>query len=72
MIELQDIDDQKTYAYYDSFSIGPGAEGYTLNQLGEYNGSAGDSLRSSVNQPFNTFDTGSVAGGWWNQEDGNR
>ena len=62
----------KFYAQYDNFKISTEEDGYTLH-VGQYNGTAGDSLFISNGAKFSAKDTDYVAGtcanglqgGWW-------
>ncbi|XP_070581568.1 fibrinogen-like protein A [Ptychodera flava] len=80
-IELEDWDGNSTYAEYDLFRIGDEASNYAL-WLGEYSGTAGDSMRYHVKAQFSTKDKdndeassccacafGRGRGGWWYYED---
>lgn len=79
-IELESFDNQKRYARYDNFKIGSADEEYALKSLGEYSGTAGDSLEINVSQNFSTYDhdrdSDSIncalqfSGGWWFEECG--
>ncbi|KFB47910.1 AGAP011197-PA-like protein [Anopheles sinensis] len=45
LIEIKDFDGTYRYAHYEDFSIGNEYEQYVLKNLGEYKGTAGDSLK---------------------------
>lgn len=47
---------EKTYADYATFSIGSEVEGYPLKVLGNYTGTAGDSLSYHAGSRFSTKD----------------
>ncbi|KAG4078677.1 hypothetical protein HA402_015267 [Bradysia odoriphaga] len=75
-IVLEDFDGVIKHARYSQFSIGSEKEGYPLNVLGEYSGTAGDSLSYHAGSKFSTFDVDndvwlegncaqSHTGGWW-------
>lgn len=73
-IDLQDFDDNKRYAKYNTFYVSSESENYTLTVDG-YSGNAGDSLTYHNRQMFSTkdrdndiySDTCSVThkAGWW-------
>nr|XP_039260839.1 microfibril-associated glycoprotein 4-like [Styela clava] len=73
-VDLEDFNGATVYAKYGSFSISSASENYTL-LVGEYNGTAGDSLTYHNNMEFSTKDSdndqtsGSCAitwsGAWW-------
>ncbi|XP_071836612.1 uncharacterized protein [Apostichopus japonicus] len=54
-IDLGNVDNQKFYAVYDSFSISDESQEYTL-RLGSYSGDAGDALSFHKDYPFSTWD----------------
>ncbi|KAJ3664110.1 hypothetical protein Zmor_008303 [Zophobas morio] len=56
LIELEDWDFKKVYAFYNFFSVGREDEGYMLKLLGGYEGTAGDSLSYSAGSKFSTRD----------------
>ncbi|XP_016928110.2 ficolin-1 [Drosophila suzukii] len=74
-IQMVDFTGAKRYAHYNLFSVGNVYSNYSLTQLGVYSGSAGDSLRYHLNQPFSTFDKDNdkssincaarYLGAWW-------
>ncbi|XP_068150529.1 fibroleukin-like [Drosophila tropicalis] len=77
-IEITDKNNVKTYAQYDNFIVGSQEEAYQLKSLGNYTGTAGDSLSSLKMMHFSTSDrdndqspNGNCAqlfkGGWWFQ-----
>ncbi|XP_051861510.1 fibrinogen C domain-containing protein 1, partial [Drosophila albomicans] len=55
-IALEDFDGAKRYAKFDEFAIGSEQDDYALNMLGDYSGTAGDSLRSHRKMKFSTYD----------------
>ncbi|XP_053668005.1 microfibril-associated glycoprotein 4-like [Anopheles marshallii] len=75
VVLLEDFEGNKRYAKYDQFEIGDETEMYILKELGNYSGTAGDSLRFSNAAKFSTFDvdndTGDnscavqFTGAWW-------
>lgn len=79
-IELESFDNQKSFARYNHFAIGSADDDYALNSLGEYSGTAGDSLESNLYEKFSTYDhdrdsyddncARKFSGGWWFSECG--
>lgn len=77
LIELQDLNGKYVYAQYDGLEIGSEEEKYSLNKLGKYSGTAGDSLsRHHKGMMFSTKDNDNdkdprkncavyVTGAWW-------
>ncbi|TNN40047.1 Angiopoietin-related protein 2 [Liparis tanakae] len=73
-VALEDWQGRQVFAEYDSFHIEPESDWYRL-RLGQYHGTAGDSLSWHNNKAFTTLDrdkdsyTGNCAhyqkGGWW-------
>ncbi|XP_024920118.1 angiopoietin-related protein 6 [Cynoglossus semilaevis] len=73
-VALEDWQGRQVYAEYDRFYLEPESDWYRL-RLGQYQGSAGDSLSWHNNKAFTTLDrdkdsyTGNCAhyqkGGWW-------
>ncbi|XP_071804148.1 microfibril-associated glycoprotein 4-like [Asterias amurensis] len=73
-VDLSDFENETRYAFYDSFSIADVTDNYRLT-LGNYSGTAGDSLSRHNNQQFSTKDrdndviSGNCAqiyrGAWW-------
>lgn len=71
---LEDWQGRQVFAEYDSFHLEPESDGYRL-RLGQYHGTAGDSLSWHNNKAFTTLDrdndsySGNCAhyqkGGWW-------
>ncbi|XP_050963939.1 microfibril-associated glycoprotein 4-like [Labeo rohita] len=55
-VDLEDFEGRKGFALYSSFSVGPEADGYTLQVSGFKDGGVGDSLSYHNNQKFSTFD----------------
>ncbi|CAH3183430.1 unnamed protein product, partial [Porites lobata] len=69
-VDLKDFENQTAYAEYDSFGVGDEQSKYKLGRLGQYAGTAGDSLAWHHNMSFSTNDQdGSCAvlyeGAWW-------
>ncbi|ESO03149.1 hypothetical protein HELRODRAFT_174042 [Helobdella robusta] len=77
LIVLEDFDGATRCASYDTFSVGPPSSNYVL-YIGDYRGTAGDSLRVHNNMPFSTLDSDhdmswnscavKFAGAWWYRE----
>ncbi|XP_035796369.1 fibrinogen-like protein A [Anopheles albimanus] len=76
IIELMDFSGTYKYARYDAFKIGDESEQYSLNILGTYSGTAGDSMSYSKGMKFTTKDRDNdrlsntqcahyTAGAWW-------
>ena len=75
-VDLEDFSGNTAYAEYSNFAIGDESTSYTLS-VGEYSGTAGDSLTVHANMAFSTYDQDhdkrSVSigcavrykGGWW-------
>uniref|UniRef100_A0A8C2ZRK3 Angiopoietin-like 6 n=1 Tax=Cyclopterus lumpus TaxID=8103 RepID=A0A8C2ZRK3_CYCLU len=73
-VALEDWQGRQVFAEYDSFRLEPESDWYRL-RLGQYHGTAGDSLSWHNNKAFTTLDrdkdsyTGNCAhyqkGGWW-------
>ncbi|XP_030387939.1 microfibril-associated glycoprotein 4-like [Scaptodrosophila lebanonensis] len=55
-VQMESIKGIKKYARYDDFAIGNESELYALNVLGNYSGTAGDSMEYHKGQKFSTFD----------------
>jgi ficolin len=55
-VDMTDYDGNKAYAKYGNFKLGTAAQKYKLASLGDYSGTAGDSLTYSVGQNFGTND----------------
>ncbi|XP_016961774.1 fibroleukin-like [Drosophila biarmipes] len=74
-IELRDASGNRRFALYDQFEIGSERESYNLKVVGNYSGTAGDSLKYHEKAKFSTYDrdndshTDNCAkhhhGGWW-------
>lgn len=56
LVLLGDHDKHIAYAKYDKFVVGSNEEKYQLKELGQYTGTAGDSLRHQVGNKFTTMD----------------
>lgn len=56
VIVLEDFAGVQHHAKYDLFAIGNEAESYALKLLGDYEGTAGDSLSYHAGSKFSTFD----------------
>uniref|UniRef100_A0A2M4DAW0 Putative ficolin n=1 Tax=Anopheles darlingi TaxID=43151 RepID=A0A2M4DAW0_ANODA len=76
LVEMKDFYNNSKYAKYSSFRIGNESQKYGLLTLGEYSGTAGDSLSGHVRIMFSTpdrdndFDSENhcaeyYQGGWW-------
>ncbi|XP_052894417.1 ficolin-2-like [Anopheles moucheti] len=75
VVLLEDFDGNKTYAKYNQFEIGNENQKYAITKLGEYSGTAGDSMHNTINMKFSTFDSDndgwndncavSYSGAWW-------
>ncbi|XP_016933636.3 microfibril-associated glycoprotein 4-like [Drosophila suzukii] len=75
LINLGDVNGSTGWALYDDFKIGNESEAYYLKSLGEYRGTAGDSLTRSIPMKFSTLDRDNDTdpdencavrlGGWW-------
>uniref|UniRef100_A0A2M4CVC8 Putative ficolin n=1 Tax=Anopheles darlingi TaxID=43151 RepID=A0A2M4CVC8_ANODA len=75
LIEMKDFHNNTKYARYSSFAIGSEYEQYNLNTLGEFSGTAGDSLKQHKGMKFSTTDRDNdpsatncaenYQGGWW-------
>ncbi|XP_058123314.1 angiopoietin-related protein 6-like [Anopheles ziemanni] len=66
LVVLEDFDGSVAYAHYGDFRVGSEGTKYALQKLGEYTGTAGDSLRLHEHKPFSTYDArnGDLSG--WN------
>lgn len=74
-VYLEDFTGQSRYAKYDNFAVGNETQQYALNALGNYNGTAGDSLSYSKYMKFSTYDrdndnstlncAAQFVGAWW-------
>ncbi|XP_053692579.1 microfibril-associated glycoprotein 4-like [Sabethes cyaneus] len=77
-IVLEDFDGKVATARYDRFTVGGAETKYVLSTLGNYSGTAGDSLRSNAEMKFSTFDSNNDRhnldcaanrkGAWWYNE----
>ncbi|XP_049535080.1 angiopoietin-related protein 6-like [Anopheles darlingi] len=56
IIELKDFNGTYAYARYDGFELGGEGEEYVLKRLGEYSGTAGDSMSYNKDERFSTKD----------------
>ncbi|XP_021706497.1 angiopoietin-related protein 1-like [Aedes aegypti] len=76
IVELKDYNNNYVYARYDGFEIGSEPQKYSLDRLGTYSGTAGDSMIYNRGKKFTTKDSdndGAVnlncavsrAGAWW-------
>ncbi|XP_019637151.1 PREDICTED: ficolin-2-like [Branchiostoma belcheri] len=70
-VDMEDAEGNTAYAAYDTFVISPESQNYKLH-IGNYSGTAGDSLTYHDGKPFSTKDRdndGSCAqlhkGAWW-------
>ncbi|XP_050319694.1 techylectin-5A-like isoform X5 [Bactrocera neohumeralis] len=74
-IQLEDFENEKRVAKYESFAIGNAQDKYELSVLGQYSGSAGDSFTYHRGEKFTTKDSHNdkdasncavqYAGAWW-------
>ncbi|XP_055600379.1 fibrinogen-like protein A isoform X2 [Uranotaenia lowii] len=72
---LEDFEGNFKVAKYDDFRVADQSKKYTLESLGKYSGTAGDSLDYQRGQKFSTFDSDNDqreincaeerGGGWW-------
>ncbi|XP_055600769.1 ficolin-2-like [Uranotaenia lowii] len=73
---LEDFEGKSVVAKYDDFRVADEAEKYTLESLGQYSGTAGDSLSYSLGKKFSTLDADNDSfgttncavaktGAWW-------
>ncbi|XP_061388848.1 fibrinogen C domain-containing protein 1-like [Musca vetustissima] len=76
LVVLEDFDNDRRYAKYDNFVVASEKEKYKLQSLGQYNGTAGDSLTWQLGQKFTTKDQDNdtdnnnncaqlYTGAWW-------
>ncbi|XP_062699069.1 angiopoietin-2-like [Aedes albopictus] len=76
IVELKDYHNNYIYARYDAFEIGSEAQKYSLEKLGTYSGTAGNSMKSNAGKKFTTKDNDndgaaslncavSRMGAWW-------
>ncbi|XP_055600233.1 ficolin-1-like [Uranotaenia lowii] len=79
---LEDFEGNSKVAQYDDFRVTDKAEMYKLKSLGQYNGTAGNSLNDHRDQKFTTFDVDNdqwyhgncanlASGAWWYNNCGN-
>ncbi|XP_050958970.1 microfibril-associated glycoprotein 4 [Labeo rohita] len=54
--DLEDFEGKKTYSVYDSFSVGPEADGYKLHVSGYIDGGEGQTFSNHNGMKFSTFD----------------
>ncbi|XP_055626614.1 ficolin-1-like [Toxorhynchites rutilus septentrionalis] len=75
-VVLEDFDGKRVTAKYSEFAIGSEHESFAMTKLGEYSGTAGDSLSSHKNGLFTTLDRDNdqnggancaqiYSGAWW-------
>uniref|UniRef100_A0A182S5Z9 Fibrinogen C-terminal domain-containing protein n=1 Tax=Anopheles maculatus TaxID=74869 RepID=A0A182S5Z9_9DIPT len=74
-IQLEDFENNVTYARYENFAIGAGNNFYPITKMNGYSGSAGDSYGSVVGVLFSAYDLDldnsesncavSNGGAWW-------
>ncbi|XP_034473297.1 fibrinogen-like protein 1 [Drosophila innubila] len=74
-IYMIDFNNESSYAHYDNIIVDGESEQYTLRELGDYTGTAGDSMRDNEHQKFSTLDRDNdvselncaqtCLGGWW-------
>uniref|UniRef100_A0A6P4ERQ3 Fibrinogen-like protein 1 n=1 Tax=Drosophila rhopaloa TaxID=1041015 RepID=A0A6P4ERQ3_DRORH len=74
-IKLGMFNGSTAYAHYDHFVIGSKDDFYRLENIGQYNGTAGDSLEQHLSRKFSTRDYNNdslgnscpadESGGWW-------
>ncbi|XP_055643223.1 ficolin-2-like [Toxorhynchites rutilus septentrionalis] len=75
-ILMEDFEGQIVVAKYDNFLVGGSMEKFTLKRLGNYSGTAGDSLSFGIGMKFSTLDEEndiwpdgncavSYKGAWW-------
>uniref|UniRef100_A0A182WBG0 Fibrinogen C-terminal domain-containing protein n=1 Tax=Anopheles minimus TaxID=112268 RepID=A0A182WBG0_9DIPT len=75
LVVMENQDGEIGYAHYDNFSIGTAVERYPIKTIGEYSGTAGDSLSFHIGSKFTTYDQDNdsrkfncasmLHGGWW-------
>ncbi|XP_050100966.1 fibrinogen-like protein A [Anopheles aquasalis] len=76
IVEMKDFSGTYKYARYNAFKIGDESEQYSLNILGTYSGTAGDSMSYNKGMKFTTHDRDNdrlsdtqcahyTAGAWW-------
>ncbi|XP_016981691.1 microfibril-associated glycoprotein 4 [Drosophila rhopaloa] len=74
-IQLKHFNGDTVYAHFDDFKVGSEKELYKLERLGQFSGTAGDSLKYHKDKKFSTFDNDNDdsrkncaaehGGGWW-------
>ncbi|XP_065087444.1 angiopoietin-related protein 2-like [Ochlerotatus camptorhynchus] len=72
LMEMEDFAENYRYARYTKFAIGPEANHYSVDELGTYSGTAGDSFTAHKLSKFTALDNGPrnecnkpYTGGWW-------
>ncbi|XP_058178562.1 ficolin-2-like [Anopheles ziemanni] len=75
VVLLEDYDGNNTYAKYDLFEIGNEQQRYAITKIGEYSGTAGDSMGELNGMKFSTLDSDNDTwgdscavtyfGAWW-------
>ncbi|XP_058122391.1 fibrinogen-like protein 1 [Anopheles ziemanni] len=76
MVEVEDFEGNQGYANYKKFEVGDEDDGYHLEKMGDYSGTAGDSMWPNWGEKFSTYDRdnddwseGNCAtdrqGAWW-------
>ncbi|KAK1881751.1 Microfibril-associated glycoprotein 4 [Dissostichus eleginoides] len=56
LVDMEDFEGGKVFAWYSSFSVAPESSGFTLHVSGFTDGGAGDSLSYHNGSKFSTFD----------------
>ncbi|KAH8308060.1 hypothetical protein KR059_005826, partial [Drosophila kikkawai] len=56
LILMEDYEGEQRYGMYDNFTVGGEANNYTLESLGNFSGTAGDSLTYHLGMQFSTKD----------------
>uniref|UniRef100_A0A182ISG9 Uncharacterized protein n=1 Tax=Anopheles atroparvus TaxID=41427 RepID=A0A182ISG9_ANOAO len=75
LVVLETFENETAYANYDDFRIGNESQRYVMSSLGNYSGTAGDSLMFHLGSKFSTQDQDNDShsancaamyhGGWW-------